>query len=44
MHNKNFTFVVSNRRKCIANLHTQPIHFRQDFVKYKTIKVMEVIL
>ena len=24
---KNFTFSVSNRRKCIANLHTQPMHF-----------------
>ena len=39
-----FTFEVSNRRKCIANLRTQPMNFREDFDKYKTQKVMNVIV
>ena len=39
-----FTFEVSNRRKYIANLHTQPINLRKDFGKYKTQKVMNVIV
>ena len=38
------TFEVSNRRKCIANLRTQPMNFREDFDKYKTQKVMNVIV
>ena len=44
MHDKKFTFSVSNRRKCIANLRTQPIHFRKDFDKYGAQKVMNVII
>ena len=42
MHNKKIYFSVSNRRKCIANLQTLPMHYRQDFAKYKTQKVMMV--
>ena len=41
---KKFTFAVSNGRKCIANLRTQPMHFREDFGKYRTQKVMNVIV
>ena len=41
---KKFTFAVSNRRKCIENLRTQPMHFREDFGKYRTQKVMNVIV
>ena len=41
---KNFTFAVSYRRKCIANLRTQPMHFKEDFGKYRTQKVMNVIV
>ena len=44
MHGKKFTFAVSNRRKCIANLSTQPMHFREDFGKYRTQKVMKEIV
>ena len=44
MHDKTFTFAVSNRRKCIANLRIQPMHFREDFCKYKTQKVMNAIV
>ena len=39
---KKFTFAVSNRQKFIANLCTQPMHFREDFGEYKTKKVMNV--
>ena len=41
MHNKKFTFPYSLRRKCISNLRTLPMHFRQDFAKYKTSKGYE---
>ena len=44
MHDKKFTFAVSNQRKCIANLRTQPMHFREDFGKYRTQKVKNVIV
>ena len=44
MHNKKFIFSVSNQRKCIANLRTVPMNFSQDFAKYKTKKVMKVIV
>ena len=44
MQDKKFTFAVSNRRKCIANLRTQPIHFREDFGKYRSQKFMNVIV
>ena len=44
MNDKNFIFSVSNWQKCFANLRTQPIHFRQDFDKYKTQKVKNVIV
>ena len=44
MHNKKFIFAVSNQRKCITNLRSLLIHFRQDFPKYKTQKVTKVIV
>ena len=44
MITKKFTFMVSNRRKCIANLRTQPMHLREDFGKYRTQKVKNVIV
>ena len=44
MHDKKFTFSVSRRRKCIVNLRTQTMHFRLDFEKYRTQKVMNVIV
>ena len=30
---KKFTFAVSNQQKCIANLLSLRMHFRQDFPK-----------
>ena len=39
-----FTFLVSNQRKFIAKLNPFPIHFRQDFAKYRIQKVMKVIV
>ena len=44
MHNKKCTFSYSLRRKCMANLYTRPMHFRQDFAKYRTQKDMKEIL
>ena len=44
MQNKLCTFSVSNRRKYIANLYTQPMHFRQNFAKYRIQNVMKEIL
>ena len=44
MQNKKYTFCYSLRRKCIANLYTQPMHFGQDFGKYRTQKVMKEIV
>ena len=45
MQNKTFCFFgFENRRKCIANLHTQSMHFSEDFAKYKTQKVMKEIV
>ena len=44
MHNKKFTFSVLNRRKCISNLRTLPNYIRQDFAKYRTQKVLKVIV
>ena len=44
MHDKNFTFAASNQRNGIANLRFQPLHFREDFGKYRIQKVMNVIV
>ena len=41
---KKFSFAASNRRKCIANLRFQPMNFREDFGKYRTQKVMNIIV
>ena len=38
------TYSYLNQRKCIENLHSQPMHLRQDFGKYKTQKVMNLIV
>ena len=35
------SFSVSNRRKCIANLFTLPMHFRQNFAKINYSKDYE---
>ena len=44
MHNKKKLFSYPNQRKCIANLRTLSMHFRLNFAKYKSQKVMKVIL
>ena len=41
---KNFACLVSNRQKYIANLNILPMHFRQDFAKYRIQSVMKIIL
>ena len=37
-------FSYSLRQKCIPNLRTLPMHFRQEFVKYWIQKVVKVIV
>ena len=44
MHLKKCTCSYSLRRKYIVNLYPLLMHFRQDFDKNRTQKVMKVIL
>ena len=38
------SFAVSNPPKCIANLLTQPMHFKMNLEIYQTQKVMNLIV
>ena len=44
MQNKKNSFAVSNPPKCIANLSTQPMHFKMNFEIYQTQEVMNLIV
>ena len=45
MQNKKFYFAISHPPKCIANLRTQPIHFKMNLEIYQTSFVLkEVVL
>ena len=44
MQNKRCPFAVSNPLKCIANLRTQPIHFKMNPEVYKTSFVMKEVV
>ena len=45
MQSKKFSFAVSNPPKCIANLCTQPMHFKMNLEIYQTSFIMkEVVL
>ena len=44
MQNKKFSFAVSNLPKYIANLRTQPIHFKMNLEIYQTSFVMKEVL
>ena len=45
MHDKkNLLLLFRTGEKYIANLHTQPMRFREDFGKYRTQRVMNVIV
>ena len=44
MQTKNFRFAVSNPTKCIANLRTQPMHFKMNLEIYKTSFVMKEVV
>ena len=39
-----FLFLILSKPKCIANLYTLLMDFKQDFAKYRTQKIMKVIL
>ena len=43
MQQKN-SFAVSNPPKCIANLGTQPIHFKMNLEIYQTLFVMKEVV
>ena len=44
MQNKKISFAVSNPPKCIANLRTQPMHFKMNLEIYQTSFVMKEVV
>ena len=44
MQNKKFYFAVSHPPKCIANLRTQPMHFKMNLGIYQTAFVMKEVV